>query len=224
MSVEEADGLYDKIPTVQEMEDFIDKHQDTKDADLIWRLARFAAILIKTHPDLAKRKSYSVKIKELGEKGLELNPESAGCNKFYSIGLMEGPGGQSDKAKNIHIVKKHFQKAAEIDPQDPYAQYLLGVWHFRVADMPWLLKKIVNAVLSNPPNATYDEAFHFFKQADELKPNGSLRNSMMYGKTCLRLKDYGKAKEYLQKAVDFEPKRPEDEEFLKEAKDLLKGL
>lgn len=45
-----------------------------------------------------------------------------------------------------------------------------------------------------------------------VNPNGLLRNSMMYGKTFLRLKNYSKAKEYLQKAVDFEPKRPEDEE------------
>jgi len=45
-----------------------------------------------------------------------------------------------------------------------------------------------------------------------VKPYGILRNNMMYGKTFLRLKNYEKAKEYLQKAVDFEPKRPEDEE------------
>lgn len=89
MSVEEADTLYNKIPTVQEMEDFMDKHQDTNDADLVWRLARFAAVLIKTHPDQAKRKTYSIKIKELGEKGLELNPESAGCNKVKPF-LLKG--------------------------------------------------------------------------------------------------------------------------------------
>jgi len=219
---EEADALFDKIPTNEEIENFIDKHQETNDAELLWRLARFAFILSKTEKDSSKKKSYPLKIKEFATKGYDLNPESAGCNKFYSIGLMESASSQSEKAKNVHIVKEHFKKATEIDPQDAFAQYLLGVWHFRVADMPWLVKKIVNAVQSNPPTATYDEALELFQKADKLKP--LLRNCMMLGKTHYRLKNYEKAKEHLQKAVDFNPKRPEDEEYLKEAKDLLKGL
>ncbi|KAK3751296.1 hypothetical protein QZH41_012197, partial [Actinostola sp. cb2023] len=155
--IEESDALYDSIPTNEEIECFIDKHEETNDPELLWRLARFSAILGKTLQDSAKKKHFATKIGEFANKGLELNPESAGCIKYYSIGIIEGCAGPTERAKHIHELKEHFKKAIEIDPQDAFAHHLLGVWHFRVADMPWLLKKIISAVHSNPPSATYEE-------------------------------------------------------------------
>ncbi|XP_031568642.1 regulator of microtubule dynamics protein 1-like [Actinia tenebrosa] len=221
---EEADALYNKIPSNEEIESFIAKHEKTSDPELLWRLARLSRILSSSHPDASKKKSYCLKMCDFANKGYELNPNSAGCNKYYAVAIMEAPTGQSEKAKRVHDVRACFKKAVEIDPQDATALLMLGIWHFRVADLPWLLRKIVNAVHSNPPTATYQEALEYFEKAEKVEPNFSLRNLLMLGKTHLRLKDNKLAKEYLQKAVDHQPKRPENEEFHKEAQTLLKGL
>ena len=82
---EEADALYDKIPSNDEIETFIAQYENTSEPELLWRLARLSRILSKTHKDGYKKKSYCLKMVDFANKGYELSPNSAGCNKVWSL-------------------------------------------------------------------------------------------------------------------------------------------
>ena len=95
-----------------------------------------------------------------------------------------------------------FQKAVELNPQDATSWYILGEFAFGLADLPWYQRKIVSAIFATPPTSTYEEALEYFQKAEETNPNFYSMNHFMIGKCFYSIKDYEKAKEFLNLAVN----------------------
>ncbi|EDO34531.1 predicted protein, partial [Nematostella vectensis] len=215
--IEQLDKEYEEAVTSEKFKESIEANKETKEPEVLWRLSRASRVVADRTPDAAEKQTYVNMIKEFASRGMEIDDNNSGCHKWFAMGLMQAAGGPQEKMKNVHIVKEHFQKAIDLNPNDPHAHHVLGTWYvtmmfFNLSDLPWLMRKMLNTIQSNPPKATYEEALEQFEEAEKLQPNFFGRNSLLLAKTHMRLKNLPKAKEFLQKAVDFPCKYPVDEE------------
>ena len=68
-------------------------------------------------------------------------------------------------------IKSECETAIALDPKQDVGYYLLGRWHFGVANMNFFYKGLVKIIYGGLPKATNAEAINNFKQAIELAPN-----------------------------------------------------
>lgn len=112
--------------------------------------------------------------------------------------------GVKERVTQLDRVKKHMVAAVELNPDDPTSWHLLGNFTFGLADMAWYQRKVVSAIFATPPTGTYEEALEHFLKAEEKKPNFYSMNLLFIGKCYYALKDYVKAKEYLERAANVQ--------------------
>ncbi len=68
-------------------------------------------------------------------------------------------------------IKSECEIAIALDPKQDIGYYLLGRWHFGVANMNFFLKALVKVIYGGLPTASNAEAIKYFKQAIELNPD-----------------------------------------------------
>jgi tetratricopeptide (TPR) repeat protein len=68
-------------------------------------------------------------------------------------------------------IKSECEIAIALDPKQDIGYYLLGRWHFGVANMNFFLKTLVKVVYGGLPTASNAEAIQYFQKAIELNPN-----------------------------------------------------
>jgi len=222
--IEEVESLHDKKEFAKEYELLIPL-KDSSDAEILWRLARCSTDFGKEQGE-PNRKTKIYDAFEYIKKALELDDKNFACHKWYGILLNYTAEyeGTTQRIKNSYIVKEHFTKAIELNPQDSTSMYCLGMWCFLFADMGWIQRKAASALFASPPTSTYQEALDYFQRADKADPGFYNQNTVMIGKTMIKMGNKESAKEYLLNALKYEDKTVDDTNARKEATDLLKGL
>ncbi|CAN7939105.1 unnamed protein product [Ixodes hexagonus] len=202
-------------------------HQDTNDAELLWRLARVTFKRCEFGPKPQKEAGLAKGIAYL-DRAVECGGDTLGdVHKWYGIliGSKADHPTTKDKIKDGFLIKQHVQRAIELMPTDPINFHVLGNWCFEVAGTPWYVRKAGQLIFSEIPTATYEEALENFLKAEEVRPNYYSRNFLMIAKTLIELKRNDDAVSYLHRARDYTPKAsPDDEEVSKEAIQLLEKL
>nr|KAI8762001.1 regulator of microtubule dynamics protein 1 [Biomphalaria glabrata] len=222
--IDESEALYEKkdFPGCY---DLLVAHENSNDANILWRLARAATEKGKMGEG-DERKKYIYEAWGYISKALELDNTNFACHKWYGI-LLDYTAeyeGTKQRISNAFKVKEHFMKAIELNPKDATTLHCLGYWCFLFADMPWYQRKVASVIFASPPTSTYDEALEYFIKAEEAEPDFYNQNKVLLGKTYMRLKDKETAKKYLLKALEHEDKTTDDAKARKEATDLLKEL
>lgn len=141
---------------------------------------------------------------EIITKALEIDGSNYACHKWMAV-LLDAKCelvGIKERVSQLENVKKHMEKAVELNPEDPTNWHLLGNFAFGLADMPWYQRKIVSAIFATPPTGTYEEALEYFLKAEEKKANFYSMNLLFIGRCYYNLKNKDKAKEYLTRAAD----------------------
>eukprot|EP00794_Sanderia_malayensis_P019057 gene19057-20971_t len=210
--IKQADQLYsDK--QVSELYQFLLKFKDSDNAELLWRFARASrdfGELDGTSGDL--RKELTFQGFKAAEKAIELGSKSFACHKWYGIMLSQVGDyqGTREKIENSYKIRDHFQKAIELNPTDATSHYLLGVWFFTFADLPWYQKKLAATIFASPPNCTYSEAEEHFLHAEKIDPGFYTANQLMLAKTYLRLGKKDQARIWINKLLLDPGKTQED--------------
>jgi tetratricopeptide (TPR) repeat protein len=223
--IEEADKLYTDNEIIK-LYDYLVQHKDTKNDEILWRLARATCDKGKHAKNTNDKKACFIEAFEYVKQALELNNNNYASHKWYAI-LLDYTAeyeGTKQRITNAFHVKEHFMKAIELNPKDATSIYSLGYWCFLFADMPWYQRKIASAVFATPPTSTYEEALAYFKKAEETEPSFYSMNLLMLGKTYVRQKNYEMATKYLKRARDFHVRTPDDQQAHKEALELLKSI
>ena len=110
-------------------------------AELLWRLARATHDLAAELNDPTAKKSLTCEGFEAAKSALKLDDDNFACHKWMAI-MYSDIGdyeGTSKKLKDSPLMKKHFERAIELNPQDPTSRHLLGLWCFAFADLAWYL-------------------------------------------------------------------------------------
>lgn len=169
----------------------------------------------------------SIDSAEHDEKGMSLGPKSAHAHKWYAIILsdLSGLQGTKDSIRSAFVIKDHFDKAAELNPDDPNIWYFLGRWSFSVASIGWWTRQFAATIFAKPPESTIDEALAYFEKAEAVQPGFWKSNRFFIAQCYLRLTDIESARLWLQKAIDMPVRETEeDRKTHADAEALLKTI
>ncbi|XP_058833286.1 regulator of microtubule dynamics protein 1-like [Topomyia yanbarensis] len=228
MSAEElnlADELFEDIK-YQEAFDLLNKLSEPNVVEVQWRLARAMFFVSKQTTNSDEKAKFVREAFEYAKKAVELDANNFGANKWYGAILSEKSNldGITERIKQLENVKKHFTIAKDISPEDPGILHMLGQFNFKLSEVNWVTRKLINSVASNPPKASFEEALECFEKAESLKPGFYSQNWLYLGKTFLALKQKDKASEWLEKAATVEIRSEDDRVCREEASQALKQL
>jgi len=121
------------------------------------------------------------------------------------------------------LIKLESEKAVALDPKQDIGYYLLGRWHYGVANMGLLSRTFVKVVYGGLPPASNDEAITNFKQAIEVTPGRIINHAglaMVYETVGRRELEIAE----LKKCRDLQPISLEDRDAQVEAVNKLAKL
>ncbi|CAK9807837.1 Regulator of microtubule dynamics protein 1 [Anthophora plagiata] len=222
--IAKADALYDQ-EKYQEIYKLLTNYKDSGDVDIIWRLCRAMYKMSKTANEVDGKKLIFEAYTFILE-ALKIKEDHWAVHKWASIllntkSLYEGTRAQIKESYNI---KKHLQRAIELNPKEPTLMYMLGTWCYQVADLTWYQRKIASVIFGAPPVSTFDEALKYFENAEEIDPNFYSHNLLMLGKTYLKLNQKELALKYLKQTAEYPARNEDDRNAKQEAQKLLKNF
>lgn len=222
--LEEADQLFDDNK-FHEAVDLL-KNLDASNPQVLWRHGRALFKVSGSEANNSKKSELVREAYKLIADSLAKDDQNFAVHKWYAI-LLDAKSnldGIKERVTQLENVKKHMEKAIELNPTDPTSRYILGEFAFGLADLPWYQRKIVSTIFATPPTGTYEEALENFLRAEELEENFYSMNKLMIGKCYYLLKDNEKAKEFLTKAVNITVQNEDDRKCKEEAESLLKKV
>ncbi|XP_072013045.1 regulator of microtubule dynamics protein 1-like [Amphiura filiformis] len=226
IAIAEADQIYKNYEFLK-LYDLLIAFKDSNNAELIWRLARACRDVAQmTETTKERKKELTYAAYEYAKKAVELNDENFAAHKWVGITLSDVGDyeGTKKKINDSYVIKDEFQRAIDLNPNDATSKHLLGQWCYTVAELPWYQQKIAAAIFGTPPKSTYEEALRWFTDAEQTDPNFYSRNHLWLGMTYLKLNNKKMALYYFIKARDYPPKKDEDYQVQKEAKEYLSKI
>lgn len=204
------------------------KQAEQKDPDnfeVIWRLARahFDFSDNSTDEDVISGNIYDGF--DYAKRALAMHDDRAESHKWYGIliGRVGEIEGTEQKIKNSYKVAEHTKIAIELDPDDDGNYHVMGRWHYTLADLSWIERKIASWVYATPPEASFEEARDYFAKAISIDPS-DIRNYVWLGKTYEELDDEDAAAKAYRDALKITADSDSDRILQDEARELLDDL
>jgi len=222
--LEEADQLFEDNKFHDTVE-FL-KKLDPADPQVMWRMGRALFKVSGTESNNTKKHGTIREAYKLIADSLEKDDQNFASHKWFAI-LLDAKSnldGIKERVTQLEVVKKHMQRAIELNPEDPTSRYILGEFSYGLADLPWYQRKIVSTIFATPPTGSYEEALENFLKAESLEADFYSMNKLMIGKCYYQMKDNEKAKEYLTKAASTPVQNEDDRKCKEEAESLLKKV
>lgn len=132
------------------------------------------------------------KVLPLIEQVLKKNPEDAYAHNFLGYTLLE-------KGEKLAEAYKYIAKAVELNPNDGYIRDSLGWYYYKTGDVERALSELQKAVSLVPDDVSIQKHL-----------------AIVYGK----LRQYGKAKEYIRNAIGLAKFEYEKKELMEVLKNL----
>uniref|UniRef100_A0A182XJP0 Regulator of microtubule dynamics protein 1 n=1 Tax=Anopheles quadriannulatus TaxID=34691 RepID=A0A182XJP0_ANOQN len=230
MSAEELKLLDELFESCQYQDslDMIEKLTDGRDScEVKWRLARTVFFLSKQSTIDDEKEKLVREAFGHASAALDTDGDNFGANKWYGAILSEKAAldGVTERIKQLENVQKHFQRAVALNgTSDPGIWHMLGQFNFKLSEVNWITRKLINSVAPNPPTASYAEALECFTKAETIKPGFYALNLLYLGKCQLALKQPGEAKAWLERAAAVEVRCEDDRICREEATELLRKL
>ncbi|KAG7216720.1 hypothetical protein INR49_021103 [Caranx melampygus] len=209
--LEQADYLYSCAET-EKLYQLLLQHKDSDDAEFLWRLARASRDLsLMPNMEAERKKQLTFEAFGYAKRALEKDDKCFAAHKWYAVCLSDIGEYEGVKVKigNSYIIRKHLERAVELNPKDATSFHILGYCPIRNL---------------NEVSVCLFQALEFFLKAEQVDPDFYSKNLLMLGKTYMGMKDKEKALYWLTKAKDYPAHTLEDKEVHKEAVDLLKKL
>lgn len=194
--------------------------------EVLWKLARaYFDVADQDEKNIELQKANIYPGFEHAKKCIEIAPNVAEGHQYYSIliGRIGEIEGTKQKIENSYAVREHTLKAIELDPDNDSNYHVMGRWHFALADLSWVERKIASVIYATPPVASFEKAVEFFSKAHKLKPD-DIRHLLWLGKSYAKLDQDNKARDALKKALVLPADSDADKNMQQEAQELLKKL
>jgi tetratricopeptide (TPR) repeat protein len=193
--------------------------------EILWRISR-------TYVDIGEHQSAATKedkIKQLetyqkaldfAELAVKANPnESMGYTRRAiangRVALFKGVWDSIDLVKQV---KADCEKAIQLDKENPAAYYVLARTHAKLCEKPKIIRWPLGLSWAN-----YDDARANYEKAIAIKPT-FIMYRLDAARTYVELDEYDKAKEQLTRIAALPTEDEDDNQFRKEAKDLLEKI
>ena len=225
--LEKTDALNDANDYDAAMETALEAYQmEPENPGVLWRTARAYFNVADQAPDDEQLQIDNMYPGfELAETCVELAPDIAEGHQYYAIliGRIGEIEGTKQKIENSYAVREHTLIAIELDPENDSNYHVMGRWHFALADLSWVERKIASIIYATPPKASFEEAVEFFQKANEIA-GGDVRHLLWMGKSYIELDKEAEAKKALEACLAIAPETDAERGMHGEAKELLEDL
>ncbi|XP_074099852.1 regulator of microtubule dynamics protein 1 isoform X2 [Cotesia typhae] len=230
-SAKSRNALFAKVDALYEnreyskVRDILDQLRDSKDVEVLWRLARALYNISKTASDVeAKKLIYDAF--NLITEAAAVDDKHWAVHKWTAILIDSKTNyeGMKEKIKTLNVVKEHMLAASELNPNDATTLYMLGNWCYSVADLAWYQKKIASAIFGKVPDSSFEEALQYLEAAEKADPLFYSHNLLLLGKTYLKLDRKDEAVKFLKMTAEFPAKNDDDQKAKQEASKILNSF
>lgn len=153
--------------------------------------------------------------------------DDANLHKWMAILLdaRSGIEGTQTRVRQSGRIKEHMIKSHELNPEDPVVAYMLGKWCYDMSGLTPFQRVLAKVLYAAPPEASYDEAYYYFKKAYGNKRNVHyIPNIYMLGETCFKLNHLYWARYYFNMASLLTPRTERERIYVEKAKVKLATL
>jgi len=215
-----ADGAFrDALMRLSELRD---QHGDRP--DILWRMSFARVDIGKTADAEGAAQQHYREALDLAEVALTLSESSAHAHLARAVaeGRLALDAGRQERVERSRAVKRHADRAIELDSTLAGAFHVRGRWHREVADLNFLERTVVRTVYGGLPDASFERAVADFRRAIDLE---EVRfHHLELAKTYLKMDRPEDARTQLETVLDLPPREPFAERYAAEAKDLLDDL
>jgi tetratricopeptide (TPR) repeat protein len=194
------------------------------DAQVLWRMSFTEIDVAKT---LDKKEARSKRYQEaLTFADAALAADSSNAHAHLAKAISEGrialDAGTRERVRRSRAVKRHADRAIELDPSLDGAYHTRARWHRGVADLGFFSRAIVKTVYGGLPEASFEQSVKDFKKAIELHDERLHRLEL--AKTYLKMDREEDARRELKQVLKMPAEDPFDPEYKEEAQTLLEDL
>ncbi|AYU78250.1 Tetratricopeptide repeat-containing protein [Leishmania donovani] len=169
--------------------------------EILWRLGRSYYEMANESTDPAVREPYLKEGMELCKKSVEADPNNFASHKWLGILISDQKVGNKEKIANAYVIRDHFLKAVELNPNDATSLHCMGNWCFKILQIGWLERKAAALILGEPPSSTYEECLGYLLRSAEA--GNTIHNSTMIGDAYAQQSMHDEARKWYQKAIDM---------------------
>jgi len=207
---------------LNEMNTLRQKQGDT--ADILWRMSMTRVDIAKTTDSENARDQHYQEALKLAEKALVVDGSNANAHlaKAVAEGRIALDAGTRERVRRSRAVKKHADRAIELDSTLDGAYHTRARWHREVSDLNFFERTIVKTVYGGLPEASFEHSVRDFKRAIEL--HDERFHHLELAKTYLKMDRRGDARKELQTVLDMPATEPFDDTYAAEARELLDDL
>lgn len=198
----------------------------TEDSELLWRLARAKSELIATAPNAEVRRRLAAEAQAAALRAKALAPDQAKVRLCVAIvlgrtALLEPPRERFSRAS---VIRDEAEAALALDPRDPVAWFVLGRWHYEIANLNGFLRTLAEAAFgAKLPPASKERALECFRKSAALDPR-AVAPQVEEGRTLVALGRRTEAREILSRAIALPPGNDEDREAVLRGEKTLAEL
>jgi tetratricopeptide (TPR) repeat protein len=157
-----------------------DRTTSTNCADLCVLARRYCDLMhLTSSPDI--QKNLAERALNCSLRAVKADPKSATAHLCVAVSYVKNfPFVDNETEVNwSKAMKAECETGIALDPKQDVGYYLLGRWHFGVANMNFIYKGLVKIVYGGLPKASNEEAIKNFKHAIELAPNRIIHHAAL---------------------------------------------
>lgn len=193
--------------------------------EVLWRISRSYVDIGEHQPAISKEDK--TKQLETYQKALDFAELAVKANPNGSMGYTRRAiangrvalfKGVWDSIDLVKLVKADCEKAIQLDSQNPAAYYVLARTHAKLCEKPKIIRWPLGLSWAN-----YEEARANYERAIAMRPM-FIMYRLDAARTYVELDEYDKAKEQLTRIAALPTEDEDDNQFRKEAKELLERI
>ncbi len=193
-----------------------------KNAEILWRISR-SYVDIGEHLPANTDEEKDIQLEtyqkalDYANQAVEADPKNsmAYCRRAIATGRVALFKGVFSVGGLVNSTRDDCQKAIELDPANAAAYYVLGRAHAKLVEKPKIVRWPLGLGWGN-----IDDAIKNYEKAISLRP-GFIMYRLDAARAYVENDDYAKAKEQLKMIPTLTKEDEDDDQFRKEAQDLM---
>ena len=196
-----------------------------KNIQVLTRLSAAYHFLSEQSVDKKLDKLNNIKSLKYITEAMSIDPEHPEVHKWYAISYGKHVEGQSirKQIESSKIIAFHCLQAIEKNPNDPFCYNIMGQWHYRLASINPLSRRLASIIFEEPPIGSFEKAEYFLQKSLTLNPD-YIGTYYWLGKTYGKLKMSDKKISLFNTAVNLKRPYKREKVIYEEIKKELKKL
>lgn len=188
------------------------------------RCSELASRIGRRQATTAKQMDFYTAAKIYAERALKVNSNNSDANVVMALAYARMSLLKSGKEKVTYVreIKNYSQKAANLDPNNFKALFIIARWHYEVNNLSAVEKAAVKVFFGGLQKNSLDSAIHYYERVRTLSPNFVL-NYLELAKAYNKHNKREKAVEILKHMMKLPNTAADDTTVKAEATKLLEA-